>query len=718
MNEQTELGLKFKVDDRELKKLGQTIPQAFDKKSIAEFQRAARDLEGEYAKLVKQAAQYTAQLRDVKRGTDAYKDLTRQLKDTRRETDLIAKSLGQVDRLLSRAQQRQKGGSGFGMGVAQGLGVAGYLPSGEGYGRTAGNMLARGARRAGGIAAAPFQMPGASGMAQGLSGIPIVGGFLAGALQQAIGAYQSAVGYDRAALGNIPYQSADAGRLVTVGANAKQIARVRAAENALAAARGQQRVAGNQRGPAALAARAQEQKVLARYRGQENVHRTLNKMRGMTGNYGGDAMGRRRAPGMGNRDTRAARRAVDVAVHKDKQAADTRLKAAQKELDAASAAAKGSVYRKSGLGSIGMGTLFGLDPTQTQGMLGQFYGAKGGQFNRGEFMGALAAKTLYGISMQQSGAFARGGIAGGGANMQGMTLSGVLTAAIDQKINRGQLSEYLQTLVGLQQQAEKMGVKINVRDYVRNAGFLKNLGLQGLQGQRVAGGLASAAMATSRQGVRGPMDVIMARAAGFDPSQGAEGYAMAMNKLAGGLSPDMLNNLISMVVSGAGGGGSFGPQMQALMVRRALAKLNVQVGPGQATAMIEAKKAGKTLSLDDIKAGSRADMIRKAQAAASRVAPTAVGAAGLAAERVGIGRAAAGWVQAFERNANQSAIIINNFNRDLKALAGLIKTVLTSAQGATKGGIAGIFDRFFSAALGLKPGAIGAMISGALHGSP
>jgi len=210
------------------------------------------------------------------------------------------------------------------------------------------------------------------------------------------------------------------------------------------------------------------------------------------------------------------------------------------------------------------------------------------------------------------------------------------------------------------------------------------------------------------------MDVIMARAAGFDPSQGAEGYARAMNKLAGGMTSEMMNNLLGAVTQGAGAGG-FGPEMQRLMFRRAMGKLGVQVGPGQASDLIERYKAGGRPDISKLiergeRKGARGRLEREAIQLVGREAPTARGAAGLEAMRVGLGRGAAGWVQAFEKNAMQAGQVINQFSKDLLALSGMVTTAMTVAKKVTAGGLEGLIkkmvDAFLkNAGLGGLPGA-------------
>jgi hypothetical protein len=380
------------------------------------------------------------------------------------------------------------------------------------------------------------------------------------------------------------------------------------------------------------------------------------------------------------------------------KSAAERLADLQSEKKAVLAGVKGLPV--TGLPGLGEGAAFGMGPQQMIGFFSQMMQARGGtrdEVSRSTFREAMAAKTRFGVSAGMAGQFGRMGVAGGGGAMGGMDLSTTLQVAVTQGLRGSQVTEYLQTLVGLGSRAEKMGVKFDVREFGRMTAGLKVAGMQGLQAQRIAGGLQQAGMGVSQRGVQGPMDVLMARAAGFDPSQGAEGYAKAMNKLSGGMTSEMMNNLLGMVTQGAGAGG-FGPEMQRLMFRRAMGKLGVQVGPGQASDLIESYKAGGRPDVSQLiergeRKGARGRLDRAAVQAVQREAPTAPGAARLEAMRIGLGRESAGWVQSFERNAMQAGQVINGFSEDLLKPSGMVSTAMDAAKKFTAGGMEGIIKK-------------------------
>jgi len=688
--------LKISADDKEVKKLKNTIKDSFTTKDIRAFKDSARDLEREITKLTKTQSELTKKLLGVEKGTKAYKELKDTLKGVKEQADLVNTSLTQLDRIQSRAEQQRKmgRGPGFVAGLAQGAGVGQYIPTGRQMGSRIGGMMVGGMLRRGvGGAAAPFLTPGVGGLAQAAQAIPLMGGLASASISAGATAYQSAVAYDRARLQNLYFAGPQMGQTWERGPTEAQTARV-------AEIQARQRMIGK-RGAIPISAMKAEEKRLfeeAAERGgispkeQQVGMQRLGMIRklapGGVGGYG-------RAAGIRTRprpwDALRAKAQQNILVERGQLAED--LKAAQE-------AAKPTSGVFSGLGAIGLGTQFGIAPQQTEAMKGQFFQMRGGVFGREagggreRFMEAMLAQGRFGVSMQQAGGFERMRMAGGGGTGMGGLID-TLQAAVAQGLEGAQVPEYLQALVGLGQEAEKRGVKIDSTEFIKTTMTLRAAGIQGPQLGRIGAGLQQAGMNVSAQGVQSPMDVLMARAAGFDPSGGPESYAMAMNKLAGGLDQDMMNRLMGMVTSGAMTGG--GPEMQSLLFRRALSKIGVQLGPGQATSLLESYKGGQVPTIEDLeKATTAQGGVRGAMMGLKRgidvVAPTARGAAGLEAERIGIGRGAT-WVLDFERNAVRSAKAINNFGTDLKKLSGAVDGFIKTLTEATKGGASGIMER-------------------------
>jgi hypothetical protein len=682
--------VRITADDRDLKKLQGTLGKVFDKRSARELAVTTKGLQDQFHKTTATVVRLTDQLLKVRAGTAAYKALSRELKGANEQARLLSRSLVQIEQLADRQQRkdRQRGDAGarsFVGGLVQGLGVAQYVPAEPGMGRRiAGAMVGGAARRGAGMAAAPFLTPGMGGISQAFAGIPIVGGALAGAVQTAAGAYSQAVGYDRQRWENLQY-----GRW----RSASEMRDLRASRAARAAGI---RGVGREMARGRLVDLSREEltrKVLG-------VGGTGAAM--LPGEEGGISGGQR-LPGGGvllrgeggpptwtgfggrvfEQDVAQLReRAVGIAANAPVRERGSRIIQAADERARRIQAARDSQLAMPG---AGFGVPFGMGAGQVQQAFGQFMGARGGLYTpeaRGQLRGAMAARINFGIGFEQAGAFGRMGIPGGGGT-GGMDLSTVLQHAFVEGLNGSQVSEYLQTMVQLGQQAERTGVKFDPSAFVRSSALLNVAGLEGLQARRVTGGMQQAAMGLSARGVSGPMDVLMMRAAGFDPSQGAEGYARAMNQLAGGLSPDMLNNLLGELTTGVRGAG-FGSEMQALMLRRAMGKMGVQIGPGQASKILTSYKVSggqlpsgvAEIWAEGGREGADARMRERARRRVAEGAGLTIGAAGLEVEQISVGRQAARAVREAEKNQLQASTVA------LKHFGSTIDKINKSVSGA------------------------------------
>lgn len=692
-----EVNVKVKADARELRKLREEGKSAFDKKTIVEYGRAADTLEKSLDKVVKRQVKLVEELGKVDKGTKAYKELSGQLKEVDRQASSTERSLNRIRRILSqqyrdqeRAQAKQNQAAqqaqqaeqqarqarrrGFVGGFAQGVGVSEYIPSEPGQGaRIGGAMLGRGMRRAAGGIAAPFQTPGVAGMAQGFGAIPLVGGFIGGAISTAAGMYQQAVGFQTAARGALFAQGA--------GFTPEQM-KARKARAEIDVAR--EKEFGAFMVQTAEAVRSQR---MSESEAKEKIAGKARKVTAAAGGTAGGALSLATA-------LRAERARMEAASAKELEAEGgisvpeppggrrrpkeiyTNPKLIRQRTKERVAAIRArAAAQPTGLPGAGAGVQFGLGPQEMMQLFTQMMQARGGTFDdvrRSEFVEAMGAQTRFGVSAQQAGAFGRMGIRGGGGTGMGQGLAGVLQAAVASGLRGSQVTEYLQSLVQLGQQAERSGVKINVTEFTRGAATLTAAGLQGVQAQRVATGMQQAAMGVSKRGVQSPIDVLLARAAGFDPSQGPEGYARVMNKMAGGMTSDMMNKLLAQLTQGAGAGG-FGPQMQSLMLRRAMGKMGVEVGPGQATQLLASYRKGtldeyireeetRRMLEEGERPGAKTWLRGEARAGVRRGAGLTVGAAGLQAFQVGVGARAAKWVVPLERASANAASAISRLS--------------------------------------------------------
>jgi hypothetical protein len=730
-----ETKLKMTADASEAKKAGQVVKEAFSPRGVQEFNTATKDLEKQFVSLTKKQTDLTKKLLEVEKGAKAYSGLKQELKLVKEQADLVSQSLTQLDRAQKRAQvtqqqsvtlqqrerkeqaqaseqqrnerrrERTERRQGFVAGVGQGLGVSEYIPTGVGMvPRMAGSVLGRTIRRAAGGAAAPFLAPGMGGLTRMMQSIPLVGGYAAGAAQTAASALESAVGFERARAQNLYFTGPQMGRQQPDYINprwerARQEEQVTAAEVVrIAGERSQLKqkgmfLAGSQTrvGRDALYASARRGNKGAQAAIQElNLQSRIQKQ-AVSGAVGAFAI----AGGLGVRLD-----PVTGAIRSTrKQLGETAEEqvAAQQRRDEAAARMRGLKEmlpggRASGLGGIGLGTEFGIAPTQTTALKGQFFGRRGGLYGVGgsarQFQESLAAYRAYGISPEQAGGLARMGMPGGGGTGGG-DLARVLQSAEVMDLRGSQVVEYLQQLVSLGQGAEQRGVKINVSEFVKQTMTLRQAGFQGQRIARVAGGLQGAAMDLSQRGVQSPMDMLLLRAAGFDPAGGPESLARAKNRLASeGMRAEILKNLITDVTKGARQGG--GPEMKKYLVRMAFGELQTPITPREAGKLLEGGKLDiSRLMARTEEAGGREGLLERARFKVGVGAPLTREAARMDVARINIGKAST-WVFRFGQNTLEASKLMQNFSTDLGRLSTAVNAAIKTFNEVTEGGAGGI----------------------------
>lgn len=647
MNIKTTLQIGANTDG--IDKAGKKTKEAFNPKVVKEFNAVAKDVEKTLVGLVRQQTALGKTLAGVAKGTKEYKALRQELRAINNAAKDARSSLGAIEDLHERASRRAREGAGrnFMAGLGQGTGLGQYMPTDPGMGwRMAGQAVGGGVRRGANAVSSPFITPGIGGVTQGLSGIPVVGGFAAGALSTAAASYGSAVSYDQARKNNLYFASHTIG--TRRGASDEDRARVSQSEAELAAAQAAQR---------------------------NEAQQDPGAFRRMVRSPGGRWLGMPKLfdEGKPNPETEA------------------RVTKAEIALQAAKEAARDSV--DSGLGGLGLGQKLGYGPQEVQALMGEFFGARGGQRDRrsnGEFETALAAQARFGISAGQSGAFARGGMAGGGG-AEDQNLESILAGAFAQGLKGSQIQEYLGTLVDLQTAAEQRGIKVDPSSFERTSMLLSGGGFGGAQAARITGSLTTSAQSLADRGVSNPMDVLMMRAAGFKPGQGIGGYEDAQRKLEEG-DPDTLQAIMKSITEGAGGEGASG---SSLFVKRALKAMGVNLGFGQADNLLQGMARGeggeavmrldpKMLALKEKRLSTGA-LQSEAETRVSAGAGRTVTAAGLEAQRIGVGQRS-DFVAKFESAQITAGNVMANFGKDLSALANVVKTAMKALEKVTAGG--------------------------------
>jgi hypothetical protein len=239
----------------------------------------------------------------------------------------------------------------------------------------------------------------------------------------------------------------------------------------------------------------------------------------------------------------------------------------------------------------------GYGAEETQSFFGQMFQARGGTAGRSSTIRqanvkeALALQRLYGIGGAQAGGFYRMMMPGAGAGAESMTMGEAVAGAEAQKLKGSQVVEYLQQLVQQGKKMEQEGIKFDPRSLTAAPALFRGLGFEGLQAARVGMGMRGAAQGVSSRGVSSPMDVLLTRAAGFEPGGGPESYAKAMESLEDP-SPELMERAIGMITSGAKAAGR-GPAFTAMQVKRAFRRMNIPIGFKQARTMLQRTEGGE-----------------------------------------------------------------------------------------------------------------------------
>lgn len=688
MAQTTEHVVRIRADAKDLKKAGDEIGRTFTPRAIEPMRVKVRELERSLVTLTKTQEKYNQALRGADKGSAAYTKLRKEIKELEREARGTETAITRLNRSIQGADRdaersaRKAQASGlraFGAGVLQGSGLAQYLPHGQGLGwRAAGAMAGRAVFGAGRAVSAPFLSPGIGGMAQMLSSIPVVGGMAAGALSAGQGYYQQAVALDQARLRNLYMASPNLGRFHSTATATDRLALQQAESGLMTAEAGQ--------GPRAGVARAREQAAIEREARRRsttgaNVLRmdaTLQRLQfggraiGALGAATGQRTGARLGESSGLADTRA---------WVERGLAEDRAEAAALLANATQRAKRG--VREGSMGDeLTLGVPFGLDAQAVQSAKGSYFGARGGYSRRpevmGEFRAALAAQTMYGISPEMAGNFARHKreMDGKGPSDRGEGLAHVLAMAVEQGLEGSLAVEYLGTIVDFQKRAAQQGVKFDAAAFTRSSSLMQAMGVTGPQGTRVAAGIQTAAMNLGKTGVSSPMQMLMLRAMGYAPEQGAGGYAKQMLNISRGkFDGASMTKFIGSLTEGTGATGD----VSTLHFMRAMQGLGVDVGADQAESIMAAFRGGKLndnvlaeAGLIEKKArarGGRKGMVAGAAGLAGRGAGLAVAAAGLSAKQTGLGAEMAGTYRNLELAAMGSVTALKEFNGALESIA-------------------------------------------------
>jgi len=609
-------------------RLGQKISGSvfFSKRytdDVKEFGKALDGLRKEMQDVAQDQYRVVKAMEGVPEGTKHYKLLEGTLKDLNREHGRLAREASTAERAFKKEaeavrqmkQEAEAARGAFLQGFLQGaVPGATFLQRGPGAVRqAAGVAVGRGARapfgfgaqlgRAGATGVGMSLFQGVGGVAQGLAGIPMIGGALAGQLQTVAGFAQGAIQLQRQRLGLAPqlYDVMGTGGLERLENTQAASDRVRAA----ARGTGPQASLGdisteaiNKREAQILEDRRQNLRDVERRRKSENHYERHTREQKMK--YDQTRAGEPRTAA--RRELLAERQAeldADFAAGVETTANFERRKAEQRNAARRARNKQRQAGQRAILGDIRRygKDLMGVSEQEALQVAGSIVQAGGGTLS--ELRGAglldvgMAARTRFGVQEQTIGAFLgaqrRGGMVGmqvGAPGAGGEALAKTLAEATALGLKGSEVNDYLQTMAQGFMQWRQTGMPLNPTSIAEIGKEASSMGLGVLRGVMVARGAVTAAQRISGGGPQSGVDIAMMRAFGGFRGGGMREWWTAMENLEGleGLTGEQrssrLNEFVRLVTRGAGS-----PHQGMAVLHRAMGRAGMPVGRKEARLM-------------------------------------------------------------------------------------------------------------------------------------
>ena len=582
------------------------------------YRAEIKKLESSLRSLEKQQLQTLKALGQTDRTSKAYKALHEQFRNLNAEAQRLAQQKGFVQKLYG---PKGPGGrpltdadmarGGFMQGFAGSMGIP--LQRGPGMWRQAAGVAAGTMLK--GAAGAPFG--GVSGVAQGLAGIPVVGGFAAGQFNNAMQFGEGALGVQRSRLGMAPFLGASESGGNVAEARRRGRAGVRASQFL---PEGQTKFAGDREiGQAAdeavrketAAWQSEQVEPLQRLkRGLIDTGKII--LKGGIGAGAGGALGPigtaagglyaagkqfMRGRQQGSLYERA--NAAELAAVEKAGAPEVAYRKAQ---DAAGETAarreRAEPFKEIRAAGLKYGGMSEADALQAaQGVLQVSGGGMTDLRESGMLPTAFAAQTKYGLGADITGAFAgagrtgRGGLVGLGG--EGVTSAEKMTIAIQDGLSMGlegsELQEYMAQMAQGIQSWKSTGIPINPASIAGlGMAVTNNTALGGLRGSAIGRGLATAAQGVSETGVQDAVDLQMLQTMGGFKGGSLEDYEAAQVKMEemggpGGWGPEQMKEMVTKLTE-AGGGGASG----RYVLRKAFGRKGIKMSQAETIALEKA----------------------------------------------------------------------------------------------------------------------------------
>jgi anti-sigma regulatory factor (Ser/Thr protein kinase) len=637
--------------------------KALDKMDFASAQSAIGKYKGELKDIAKQHLVIERAMDEMEdKSSEAYKNLATDAKKLNGEYSKISRTIKNLERAFKdqgkaakeaaqpvTPQQMAQGGllQGFGQGIAPG--TFQFIQRGPGMRRqmlgAAGGRALRG--MGGGVGGMAFG--GAQGMAQALSSIPIIGGAMAAPLMQGMQQAQQALQFQQLQMGMLPFLG---------GGGLSRAASVRAGRMF----------------------QAQEPGIQARAaRMQARLPAEMQPT--------GAGFGMAQLPGGGFEFQRIEQERPEI-VQQYVQGERQRVRRAMQRRAV-------QIERRRMLGDIrgaGVDLLAGGAPEAMQqaGMISQIGGGTGAEMRQQGLMRAgFAARTMFGVGPEVSGAFLQAGRRGGlvgGRGRAGEALTEALGSAMKMGLEGSEVNDYMRLVAEGITSWKQTGIPINERSLAGMGRQVSGMGLGGVRGMAIAGGVQRAAQGLSMRGPQSAQELIMLRAMGGFRGGGLEQLeqaqlAMEQGQFQEGGMQDMFKTFM-----GAGGGGAGG----RFVFRQAMRQMGVNIGVREAQLLEKQVMSPGKLTNEEITDISKvnekmkqvaegapqtvADLTRQASEAIRTMAPDLKEQARLTNRQLDNGKEMIKTMQALDKSAlNVSEKIVKDIGPKMESLTAAIE---------------------------------------------
>lgn len=147
---------------------------------------------------------------------------------------------------------------------------------------------------------------------------------------------------------------------------------------------------------------------------------------------------------------------------------------------------------------------------------------------------AFAAQTAFGIDMQTSGAFLRGGRRGGlvgGRGAAGKEFENAISTGLLMGLQGSELTQYMQDIAQGIMQFQQTGIEINYRSIASLATDIAQAGITGTRSLEMAKSMTQYTQGIGSKGITGAMDIFLLRELGGYRGGGTEEFRKARSKL-------------------------------------------------------------------------------------------------------------------------------------------------------------------------------------------